>query len=115
MTYAWHDAGDGRQVYRKVRERRGEQPSFPRPMLLKPFDEPVQSMADGRFYSSKTALSRSYRAAHNPRGEDFTELGHEDFKTREVAPDPAQRRDHIRQAMNDVLTGNLPPEIAAVE
>lgn len=88
--------------------------ALPCPTLVRGFDEPVQSMADGKFYTSKTALSRSYRAAHNPSGQDFVELGTEEFKTQEFTPDPVQRRNDVREAMNDVLTGNLPPEIAAI-
>jgi hypothetical protein len=36
------------------------------------------------------------------------------MKTVEYTPDPKERRNHVREAMNDVLTGNLPPEIAAI-
>lgn len=85
------------------------------PMLVRPFAEPVQSMADGRFYDTPRDLERTYRADGNPRGEEFIPLGNETMPTTEYVPDSKERRDHIRQAMHDVVTGNLPPEIAAIQ
>lgn len=85
------------------------------PMLVRSFSEPVQSMADGKFYDTPRDLERTYRADGNPRGEEFIPLGNETIKTTEYVPDAHERRDHIRQAMHDVVTGNLPPEIAAIQ
>lgn len=39
------------------------------------FDEPVQSMADGQWYSDKAALERSYRAENNPQGVEYACVG----------------------------------------
>ena len=37
--------------------------------------EPLVSMADGKTYTSKRAMRESYKAANNPRGQDFIEVG----------------------------------------
>lgn len=88
--------------------------NFPTPMIIGDFDEPVQSMADGKWYTSKRALSATHKASGNPHGQDFIELGNETPVTQEFVPDAKQRREDIRKAMHDVVTGNLPPEIAAI-
>lgn len=89
--------------------------AFPCPMMIRDFSEPVQSMADGKWYSSKRALAASHKASGNPHGQDFIELGNDTPETKEFVPDAKQRRNDIKQAMHDVVSGNLPPEIAAIE
>jgi hypothetical protein len=84
-------------------------------MLVRPFDKPMQSMADGKYYDTPRDLERTYRADGNPFGQEFIPLGNETMKTVEYTADPKERRSHVRDAMNDVLTGNLPPEIAAIQ
>lgn len=111
---AWFDLGGGRQVYRSV-PKPMDKPAFPCPRILREFSDPVQSMADGKFYTSKTALASSYKASGNPRGEEFVEIGNEEIKNESPEADPIQRREHIKHAMHDVISGNLPPEIAAIE
>ncbi len=78
------------------------------PMLIRDFDEPVQSMADGKWYTSKSELSRSAKAAHNPHGVDFIELGNESMPWVEHKSDEKQLRDDIRAAAQDVKDGKLP-------
>ena len=39
--------------------------------------EPLQSMVDGQYYSTKTALRRTYRASGNAEGKAYTEVGNE--------------------------------------
>jgi hypothetical protein len=112
--YRWYDCGNGRKVYRKAPEQHGERSKLPTPMLVRPFTEPLQSMADGKYYDTPRDLERTYRAGGNPFGQEFIPLGNETMKTVEYTPDPKERRNHVREAMNDVLTGNLPPEIAAI-
>jgi hypothetical protein len=112
--HAWFDCGNGRQVYRRVREPVARS-HLACPQIIKPFDEPVQSMADGKFYTSKADLARTYRPDGNPHGQEFIELGNETPTMTEYVPDPKERRDDIKQAFNDVLTGNIAPEIAAIE
>jgi hypothetical protein len=85
------------------------------PMLIRSFAEPVQSMADGKFYDTPRDLEKTYRADGNPRGEEFIPLGNETLKTTEYVPDASERRNDMREALHDVVSGNLPPEIAAIE
>lgn len=85
------------------------------PMIVRTFTEPVQSMADGRFYDTPRDLERTYRADGNPQGQEYIALGNETMKTTEYVPDAAERRNNMREALHDVLSGNLPPEIAAIQ
>lgn len=39
--------------------------------------EPLVSMADGKVYTSKKSMRESYKAANNPRGQDFIEVGND--------------------------------------
>jgi len=102
----------------KPRRRKPRAPvarsGLPCPMLVRSFAEPVQSMADGKYYDTPRDLERTYRADGNPQGEEYIALGNETMQTTEYVPDANQRRDDLRQIMNDVTTGNLPPEIAAI-
>lgn len=82
------------------------------PMLIRPFAEPVQSMADGKFYDNPRDLSRSHKAAHNPHGQDFIELGNDQLPWVEHQTNEAQLRDHIREAQADVKAGRLPDVVA---
>lgn len=106
--HAWFDCGDGRQVYRRVTEPKPGRSDLASPMLIRDFDEPVQSMADGKWYTSKRALSRSARADHNPHGQDFIELGTEEMPFVEHKSSEKQLRDDIRAAKADVEAGRLP-------
>lgn len=116
IEHDWIDLGNGRKVYRKVGPMsRGPRSDLACPQIMKPFAEPVQSMADGKYYTSKTELARTYRASGNPSGQEFIELGTETAKATEYVPDAQERRAHVREAIRDVVTGNLPPEIAAIE
>jgi hypothetical protein len=112
--YAWFDAGGGRKVYRRVPERKQARSDLPCPSLIRDFAEPVQSMADGKWYSSKRDLSRSARAAHNPHGQDFIELGTEEMPFVEHKTSERELRDDIRGAMSAVENG-WRPEVVALE
>ena len=79
------------------------------------FDEPVRSCANGEMCTSKKALSATHRASGNPHGQDFIELGNEEMPWVEHKADPGELRQGLREAMHDVVTGNLPPEIAAIQ
>lgn len=107
--YRWFDRGDGRQVYRKVPEARHlNRSDFATPMIIGDFAEPVQSMADGKWYSSKRALAASHRANGNPHGQDFVELGNEAMPWVEHKSSEAELRDDVRHAVADVKAGRLP-------
>lgn len=113
--YRWIDLGDGRKRLRRVRQPAPSARSdLACPMIVTGFDKPVQSMADGRYYDTARDLERTYKASGNPLGQEFVQLGNETLKPVEAKPDPKQRRAHIRQAIRDVKSGNVPPEIAAI-
>lgn len=115
-AYDWIDLGDGRKVFRKVGPMsRGPRSHLACPQIVKPFAEPVQSMADGKWYSNPRDLENTYKPSGNPRGEEYTCIGNETPKVTEIKPDPKLRRQHVRQAVNDVLTGNISAEIAAIQ
>lgn len=86
------------------------------PMMIRDFDEPVQSMADGKYYSSKRSLALSHKAANNPSGQDFVELGNEEIKDAPPPPPMSRReeREVIRQAIHDSQNG-WRPEVASIE
>lgn len=109
--YRWFDIGDGRQILRKVPATRPDNRSnLAFPSIIGTFKEPVQSMADGKFYTDAASLRRTYKAANNPHGKDFIEVGNEDV-TRFEAPkkDRKANRAAIERAINDVANGNAPP------
>ena len=93
MAYRWYDLGNGRQVYRRVRDESPVARSdLPTPMLIRDFDEPVRSCADGKWYTSKRDLAASHRASGNPHGVDFIEIGNEKQEFREFVPDEEKLR-----------------------
>lgn len=111
MEYGWIDRGDGRMTFRRIGpaspDRRS---SLACPRVVRPFREPVQSMADGKFYDDPASLRATYKAANNPHGVDFIEVGNEDM-TRFTPPkrDRKANRDAIERAISDVESGNAPP------
>jgi hypothetical protein len=73
---AWITLENGRQVYRTVNERKPvARSAFPCPLIRSDRIEPVQSMADGKFYDSLSALRATYKPSGNPQGEEYTEIG----------------------------------------
>lgn len=46
-------------------------------MIISDHIEPVQSMADGNYYSSKSSLRKTYKPSGNPDGASYVELGNE--------------------------------------
>jgi hypothetical protein len=81
-------------------------------MLIRDFDEPVQSMADGKWYTSKRALAATHKASGNPHGQDFIELGNEKMAPIEHKTDEKQLRDDIRAAKADLDAGWRPDVVA---
>ena len=84
---------------------------LPIPMLIRDFDEPVQSMADGKWYHSKAALARSHRASGNPHGQDFVELGNESVQWQEPVPDRAKDRRILRDSLAQIEAGTFSDEV----
>lgn len=116
MTYAWYDAGNGRQVYRKVPEISAPKRShLSSPQLVRPFDQPIQSQANGKWYDDPKSLSASHKAANNPQGVDYIELGNERMEWKPAEFNEKERRDDIRQSLHDVMNGNISPDIQNIQ
>ncbi|ESX31949.1 hypothetical protein NKH47_17805 [Mesorhizobium sp. M1060] len=63
MAYTWINLGDGRQVFRKVETNKPKRSHLSAPMINSDTMSEVQSMHDGKVYTSKSALRATYRAA----------------------------------------------------
>lgn len=86
-TYVFVDGG-------LVNKRTGEFEPFKRnapismPMIMRGDEtEPLQSAADGKWYTSKAAMRESYKASNNPRGIAFEEVGDDSRYLSGEAPD----------------------------
>lgn len=78
---AWFIFDDGRKCLRKREEPvNNARSNFPTPMVVRDFDQPVLSHADGRHYTSKLGLERSYRAENNPQGVNYACVGEKEIK-----------------------------------
>lgn len=66
--------------------------SLPSPMLIRDEMDPVQSMADGKIYTSKHAIRQTYKPSGNPQGNSYLEVG--DDKAR-FAPPPKPKPDVV--------------------
>lgn len=61
----------------------------------------VQSMADGKWYTSRSALRATYRASGNPQGIQYTEVGNDPARLKQPErrmPDKAGIVEAIRKA-----------------
>lgn len=101
--FEWIDTGTGRQTYRRRVEPNMRRSELPFPMLIADAIEPTQSMADGKFYESKQALRRTYRADGNPQGVEYIEVGNDqrprEQKAGSVNRDKSRVRESIEKAM----------------
>ena len=101
---AWIDLGNGRKVYRTIPEAAPARSSLPVPMLSLDTMPETQSMLDGKMYTSKSELRKTYKAA------GMIELGNEPMKEfKRPERDRAGDRAAIERAINDVQNGNAPP------
>lgn len=83
---------------------------FPVPYIVRPFPDPVQSMADGKYYTDAASLRATYKASGNPQGVDYIEVGDEDITKFEAPKDDRKaKRDAIERAIEDVNNGRVPP------
>ena len=55
----------------------GRSDAIPVPYFISDTQEPLQSMADGKYYSSKSAMRASYKPSGNPDGKSYVEIGTE--------------------------------------
>ncbi|TJV21086.1 MAG: hypothetical protein E5Y04_28695 [Mesorhizobium sp.] len=92
MTFAWFDVGGGRKVFRKVETAKPKRSALPAPMINSDTMSEVQSMHDGKFYTSKSALRATYRAA------GLEEVGNDPARLR-----PRKRPKVDRKAIRDTV------------
>lgn len=106
-----YDLGNGRKVYRVPKAvEPSKRSDLPCPRIVRPFSEPVRSMADGKLYTDAASLRSSYKAENNPHGVNFTEVGDEDLsKFDPPKRDRRANRDAIERALSDVENGRAPP------
>lgn len=105
----WHDVEAWpAECYKRASESRS---AFPVPHFVCDTQDALQSQADGKWYTSKSAMRASYKADNNPHGVNFTEVGNEDL-TRFTPPPKLDRkanRDAIERAICAVESGSIPP------
>ena len=114
-----YDAIDWRPLppVEKPTRQRGASSGLPCPMVIRDsMDGDLQSMADGKWYDSKSALRRSYTADGNPQGRDYQEIGGTEIEPAgRASVDKKALRDALDRAMHDVETGQIPDSIRSIE
>lgn len=101
-------------VDKPIRQR-GARSGLPCPMVIRDSMDDIQSMADGKWYDSKSALRRSYTADGNPQGRDYQEIGGTEIEPAgRASVDKKALRDAVDKAMHDVETGQIPDSIKAI-
>ncbi len=81
---------------------------FPSPMIMNDSTEPLRSMADGKIYTSKSAMRATYRPSGNPRGMAFEEVGNEPPRPAPLPkPDRKAIRESIERGKADVALGKF--------
>ena len=63
MTYAWIDYGNGRKVFRKVREDTRQRSHLPAPRIRPDGMAAVWNPVDGQQYESRSAYERAVKDA----------------------------------------------------
>lgn len=105
----WFTLADGRSVYRAVPKPIATRSSLPCPHLVLDTIPPTVSMADGKEYTSKSALRATYRADGNPQGINYIEVGNEDLTKRQLPKhDDQQTMRDIERAEADIIAGRAP-------
>ncbi len=103
---AWFVYDDGRQCYRPIEPPKppAAQSDFPCPMLIRDgFDKPIKSMADGKYYESRSALYRTYQPDGNPQGVRYEVTGNEDTtKFERPKRDKEKSMAAIKRALGDL-------------
>lgn len=62
MEFAWIDVGEGRSVYRRIDREERKRSELSAPMVISDHLHEIVGQHDGKVYTSKSALRRSYRA-----------------------------------------------------
>lgn len=115
VEYRWYSNGKGRSVYRPVPVERGERSNLPCPAISLDKIEPTISQADGKEYTSKSALRATYRAENNPQGINYIEIGNEPLPS--FTPpkrDNMKALEVIERAEADVRAG-IAPEVGTID
>lgn len=105
--YGWHVFDNGRSLHRSL-ERAPPPARSSTPAIRRDSIAPCLGM-DGQTHDSLSSYRRTLRADGNPQGENYIELGNESLSPVIYDFDKAERRDHIRAALQDVKNGNVPP------
>lgn len=109
--YAWYKLDNGREVYRPVYKPKKGRSDLAAPYLASDTIEPTRGF-DGKMYDSLSGYRKTLLPSGNPKGERYYELGNESLKHTPVEFDKAKRVEHIKQAIHDVETGNVPDSLA---
>ena len=75
------------------------------PMLIRDHQDALQSMVDGQFYDSKSAMRRHYKQA------GVRELGNDAPTVATAPPRPRITKREIAQALDKVKQGYKPPAL----
>lgn len=73
------------------------------PRLQRVFSEPIQSMADGKYYSDAASLERTYQASGNPQGVNYAVVGDDPPKEYKRPGRTKADIDHANQAISRAL------------
>lgn len=107
----WYDKVTGEKQPFVSRSYNDDNP-FPVPRVsTADSQEPLVSMADGKTYTSKAAMRESYKAANNPQGVNYIEVGHETRAKPQVKPKPDRKaiKDAVDRAASEMRTRNELP------
>lgn len=95
-AYGWIKTDDGREIFRRIdKSPPAARSDLPFPMIVSDTMDPVQSMLDGKFYTSKALLRATYKAA------GVTEVGNDPArlaKRQKAKPDRREIRDTLEKA-----------------
>lgn len=73
--------------------------------------EPTLSMADGKMYTSKSAMRASYKPSGNPQGASFVEVGDDQSYKKQAqanrTPDPSLITESVDRAFADLQNGRF--------
>lgn len=106
----WVEIGAGRKRLVDLNKPRPEpnkaRSDFPCPAIHSDtFLDPVQSMADGKYYDSKRSMLASYKAENNPQGENYRIVEPDELAAPPPPPQKADRKD-IEVAVHNAMLAN---------
>jgi hypothetical protein len=105
--YAWYKLANGREVYRPVWKPKTGRSDLASPYFRSDSIDPIRGF-DGKMHDSLSGFRKTLLPSGNPKGERYYELGNGKIEHKPVEFDKAKRIEHIKQAIHDVETGNVP-------